>query len=90
MLYNYIWYFLRFEYKKSSAPASYEQKIAEWEKRGSGATSEVVNGIIWTKRNMTMISDKGKVQEIQVGLHPNGTFVWKPAADSQLKEFQYK
>ena len=38
--------------------------------------NETDSSVIWSTRTITMVFE-GKVVEINIGLHSNGTFVWK-------------
>ncbi len=68
-------------------PVSLEKKIDHWNfSKGKIET----DGIVWVSKSLTMISEKGEVLKVQIGLEPTGNFVWRSAPEGlQAEDFSY-
>lgn len=67
-----------------SKKVSYDDKTKSW---------LILNGypedkkVLWAKRQLTIVTADGKIQEVEVGLAPNGNFVWRYVVPKHLYSY---
>lgn len=77
---------------KVYGPVNFDQKMKEWNGilRVDKTTTEK-GGIMWTKRTMQLVLKNGEVSDVQVGLSPEGYFVWKvPVTNDSDRMMSYQ